>query len=298
MEISSYIHPATMNNYLILVLFLLTIGCQSKPEHSLTQNPTPREMTAGKAPSPRQNAPEQDEDTFDEPQARPVQQPNAGNRGIIRNAQLRIRVNDFKMSGQTIERTVQQAGGQITNANETKSYNTIENALTIRVPAARFDVVLASLLNESIFTDTKTISADDVTRRYVDTEARIRSKKVVEETFLKLLKQARNVEEVLKVEEQLAAIREEREVQEAVLRQLKDEVAMSTINLTYYQQTEVALQPEEPFYSQIWHNLTDGFRLIGNVFVGLFYFLPLALVGGGATWLFQRWRQQRRNKPM
>ena len=129
----------------------------------------------------------------------------------------------------------------------------------------------------------------------MDVEARIRSKKAVEEIYLKLLKQARSVADVLKVEEQLGQIREEREVQEAELRQLKDEVALSTINLTYYQQTEVALRPEEPFYTQIGHNLTDGFRLMGDVFVGLFYFLPIGLVGAGVVWLVALWRRQRRN---
>jgi len=96
------------------------------------------------------------------------------------------------------------------------------------------------------------------------------------------------------VEEQLAHIREEREVQEAELRQLKDEVTLSTINLTYYQQTDVALNPEEPFYAQIWHNVTDGFRLMSDVLVGLFYFLPIGLVGTGVGWLYVRWRRKRK----
>ncbi|GAB3699170.1 hypothetical protein GCM10027592_24910 [Spirosoma flavus] len=245
-----------------------------------------------KAPSPEQSEPESDEEA--PPETTPQPQAMA-NRKIIRNAQLRIRVNEFKASGKAIEQAVQQMGGQITSSNETKSYNTIENALIIRVPAARFDALLESVLKESVFTDTKSITAEDVTRRYVDTEARIRSKKAVEETYLRLLKQARNVEDILKIEEQLATIREDREVEEAELRQLKDEVSLSTINLTYYQQTEAALSPEQPFYAQIWHNLADGFRLVGDVMIGVFYFLPLALVGWGVLWLFLRWRKKRRD---
>ncbi|MBD2704366.1 DUF4349 domain-containing protein [Spirosoma sp. BT702] len=284
-----------MNKFLTFALLLFTIACQSKPEWKTMQSTAPREMAAMRAPSPEQSEPEADEEAPPSPPETSPQPQATANRKIIRNAQLRFRVNDFKASGKTIEQAVQQAGGQITSSNETKSYNTIENALIIRVPAARFDALLESVLKESIFTDTKSITAEDVTRRYVDTEARIRSKKAVEETYLKLLKQARNVEDVLKIEEQLAAIREDREVEEAELRQLKDEVSLSTINLTYYQQTEVALRPEEPFYAQIWHNLSDGFRLIGDVFIGAFYLLPLALVGWGVVWLFLRWRKKRRN---
>ncbi|GAB4036791.1 hypothetical protein GCM10028809_50110 [Spirosoma gilvum] len=271
------------------------MACQSKTELAdtvSTQDAMPRQMAALKAPPSPEQA-EADEDELSVPESAPQPQPTA-NRQIIRNAQLRMRVSDFAASGKHIEQIIRQAGGQITSSNETKGYNTIENALVIRVPAAGFDALLANLVKESIFTDTKSITAEDVTRRYVDTEARIRSKKAVEETYLKLLKQARNVEDVLKIEEQLAAIREEREVQEAELRQLKDDVARSTINLTYYQQTETVLNPEAPFYTQIWTNLTDGFRLIGNVFVGVFYFLPLLLIIGGIGWLIARWRRKRR----
>lgn len=253
-------------------------------------------MAAFKAPSPEQDQASPDEEQMPEsPASTPIQPSPGANRKIIRNAQIRIRVSDFAKSGKGIEQAVQQLGGQIASSNETKSGNSIENALIIRVPSARFDALLALLLKESIYTDTKTITSEDVTRHYVDVEARIRSKKAVEETYLKLLKQARTVADVLKVEEQLGQIREEREVQEAELRQLKDEVALSTINLSYYQQTEVALNPEEPFYAQIWRNFTDGFQLMGDVLVGLFYFLPIGIVGTGVVWLFLRWRRKRRN---
>jgi hypothetical protein len=296
-EILIRLHLIRMNNFLIVALLLTVTACQSRQEAPLTQDVAPRQMAALKAPSPEQDEGGTDEEAVPEvsPPA-PTQPSVVGNRKLIRNAQLRFRVTDFKSSGQNIERMVQQASGQIANSNETKNGSSIENTLVIRVPAARFDALLTTLLKESIYTDTKIISVDDVTRQYVDTEARIRSKKAVEETYLNLLKQARNVEDVLKVEEQLAVIREEREVQEAELRQLKDQVALSTINLTYYQQTEMALNPEEPFYAQIWHNLADGFALIGSVFVGLFYFLPLGLVIGGIVWLFMRWRRNRKSR--
>ncbi|MVM34485.1 DUF4349 domain-containing protein [Spirosoma sp. HMF4905] len=299
MQIRFDLHLMGMNYFLTLLVLLTVTGCQSKPEHNMAETVAPRSMATFKAPSPEQDEQATDEEQAPEPptpspKAQP--EPSMGvNRKIIRNAQVRIRVTDFKVSGQTIEQVVRQSGGQVTSSNETKTDTGIENALVIRVPAARFDALLALLLKESIFTDTKTITSEDVTRHYVDVEARIRSKKAVEETYLKILKQARTVGDVLKVEEQLGQLREEREVQEAELRQLKDEVALSTINLSYYQQTEVALNPEEPFYAQIWRNLTDGFQLIGDVLVGVFYFLPIGLVVTAVVWLFLRWRRKRRN---
>lgn len=281
-----------MNKFLFLLLLLAHCACQSKSERvgvdiDLAQN------AAMKMASPEQDAtPSTEADPIPSSPDQPLT-PASMNRQIIRNAQVRMRVSDFAASGNVIEQAVRQLGGQINSSNETKTDNSIENALLIRVPAARLDALLTAVLKQSIYTDAKTITLEDVTRRYVDVEARIRSKKAVEETYLRLLKQARNVGDVLKVEEQLAHIREEREVQEVELKQLKNDVSLSILNLTYYQQTEVALRPEEPVYAQIGRNLTDGFRLIGDVVVGVFYFVPLGLVIAAVFWLVWRWRRQR-----
>jgi hypothetical protein len=284
-----------MNKFLILALSLLITACQSGSDQSRSEASEAAPNSLPPAAMMARMAPEQDaEPKPDEQVPEASISPGAPTtRKIIRNAQLRIRVSDFVASGRAIDQAVRQVNGQIANSNETKVDNAIENALTVRVPVAQLDAFLTLVLKESIFTDTKMITTDDVTRRYVDVEARIRSKKVVEETYLRLLKQARNVGDVLKIEQQLGQIREEREVQEAELRQLKNEIALSTVNLTYYQQTEAALRPEEPLYAQIGHNFRDGFRLLADVFVGVFYLLPLGLLAVGVIWLLMRWRRSR-----
>lgn len=283
------VHLTNMKKLPILVLTLLVIACSKLQEPADTKQ---TETALQKVATPGQAVPPAVEELAPEPM---VQPPITTNRQIVRNAELRFRVEDFTASGRAIEAAVRHFAGQIAHANETRSDNRIENNLTVRVPAARLDAFLALILKQSIFTETKTITAEDVTRRYVDVEARIRSKRTVEETYLRLLKQARSVADVLKVEEQLAKIREEREAQEAESRQLKDEVALSTVNLTYYEQTEAALRPEEPFYVRIGRNLTDGFGLLGDVLIGAFYFVPLGFIIAGVVWLISRWRRKRRN---
>lgn len=213
---------------------------------------------------------------------------------IIRNANIRFRVDDFKASGKNIEATIKQLGGLLMSSNETKSYGNIENNLTIRVPAVRFDTLVNTLLKESIFTDSKNITAEDVTADFIDTEARMKAKKAVEQRYIDLLKQARNVEEIIKVEEQLRVIREEAEVQEGHLKYLKDQVSYSTINLAYYQVTDVATSPEAPFYKKIWDNFTEGSQSLLTVFYSLFFFIPFLPIVYGVYWLVRRWRRNRK----
>lgn len=281
-----------MNRLLTLAIWLLVAACQSTPEP--TADSAMPEQAAAKLMAPD---PEQEPDDTDVPDGLPNPDPvgEPTSRKLVRNAQLRFRVSEFTAAGQAIGQTVRDAGGQIIYANESRTGSTIENALVVRIPAGRLDAFVAEVLKQSIFTDAKTITTEDVTRRYVDIEARIHSKKITEETYLRLLKQARSVEDVLKVEEQLGQIREAREVNEAELRQLKNEVALSTVNLNYYQETEAALRPEEPFYTQIAHNLADGFRLVGTAFVSLFYLLPLGLLVVFIVWLVIRWRRKPKN---
>ena len=282
-----FLHLLGMNKLLYLVFSLAFVACQSKREPT---DLATQEVAQLRTAAPEQASPKADPDLSAND---PVQLLKTANRKVIRNAQLRIRVSDFILSGRSIEQSAKQVGGQITNSNETKSDNTIENALTIRVPADQLDSFIDLVLKEAIFTDVKTITAEDVTRRYVDVEARIRSKKAVEETYLQLLKKAHSVDDVLKIEEQLGQIREDREVQEAELRQLKEDVAFSTVTLTYYQVTKGAMRPQEPFYARIATNFSDGLSLLTNVLIGAFYLLPLGLVVAGVIWLVARWRRQK-----
>jgi hypothetical protein len=284
-----------MKTYLVFG-FLILLGTSCQSEQRQASDAVAPEM----APSSARFAPPE---VAAEPEALPPPQPDPAvptspttpiDRKIIRNATLRFRVRDFRESTARLERIVAQFGGLIASSTESKGDAQIQNDVIIRVPAARLDSFLTVILRESIYTETKSLTAEDVTKRYVDTEARIRSKKATEEKYLQLLKQARSVKDVLEIEQQLAQMREEIEAQEAVFRELKNDIAQSTVTLTYYEQTAASLNPEEPVYTRVWANFTDGLDLLANAFIGFFYVLPLLAVLAGLVWLVVRWRRGRR----
>lgn len=279
---------------LLLMVSLMTGGCQSQKaeEAAITTDPaTPKE--SGQAqPESDQEAP-----SPTTPAGVRFSPPEVINRQIIRNATIRFRVADYRASEKRITAVVGRYSGQVASSAESRTGDALSNDMVLRIPAGRLDAFLVDLLTESIYTETKTLTAEDITKQYVDTEARIRSKKATETRYLQLLNKARTVQEVMAVEEQLRQMREEIEVQQAELRDLKNDVALSTVTLTFYEQSEAANNPEDPFYVRIGHNLRDGFGLVGTVFIGLFYLLPVVLVLGTSIWLFLRWRNRRRVKP-
>jgi hypothetical protein len=290
--------PNPMIRFLLYLAFACCIltGCQSKNQSSQAemvadmapvQESQEAKMAAPEASAPliapEQDTPEEVPPSPGKPAAPPAE------RKIVRNATIRFRVSSQIESGKRIVALVKQFNGLITNEEQTRESGNLQTAMTVRIPANRLDAFLELLLKESVYTDSKSVTAEDVTKQFVDTEARIRSQKATEEKYLQLLKQARNVQEVLAVEEQLRQMREEIEVRETELRELKTNVALSTINLTFYEVREATNAPDEPFYVKIAHNLRDGFGLVGDVVIGIFYLLPVVALVGVPIWLLIRW---------
>ena len=185
-------------------------------------------------------------------------------------------------------------GGYISNENQHRYSGKLENAWTVRITADKFDTFLGDVEKESIYIDSKNVSAEDVTAEYVDNELRIKSKQKVFERYLELLKQAKNVQEIMAVEEQIRVIREEIESKEGRQKYLNDQVSFSTITVSFYQETETSSAPEQPFYVKIWKNFVEGWNSFFNMTIGLFYLIPYILLSFGVFYLLRKWWRGRK----
>jgi hypothetical protein len=214
---------------------------------------------------------------------------------MVKVAQVRLRVDDYDQTKKSIRATVAKHQGYIGESTETNSGSEVENELVIRVPNARFDTLLAELLPLANFIHRNEVKAQDVTNEYVDLLSRIRAKQTVEERYLELLKQARNVTEVLEVEEKLRLIREEKEVSQGRLKYLRDQVQFSTIYLTFYSPlANFVGEPSPSFLSRLSAGLTGGWQGLQTFLVGLVYAWPFILITLAASWWLRRsWKAHR-----
>ena len=224
----------------------------------------------------------------------PPSAPNAPKK-IIHTADIRFKVDDLRKAEISIKTRVQAMGGYISNTNQNRQSGNLENSWTIRIPAEKFETFLGDVEKESVYTDSKNVSAEDVTAEYVDNDLRIKSKQKVFERYLELLKQAKNVEEIMAVEEQIRVIREEIEAKEGRQKFLNDQVSYSTITLNFYQETESSSAPEQPFYVKIWRNFVEGWDSFFAMIIGLFYLIPYFLLLGGIIYLLKKWWKKRKN---
>jgi Domain of unknown function (DUF4349) len=287
---------------MIFVLGMGLLGCSEKKNKSdndesifttVEEQPTPvLDETSVQTTTTKFVAPEI---KMDEQVSKPNQSASANTqKKIIHTADIRFKVEDLKKAESAIKARVKAMGGYISNENQNRQSGNLENSWTVRIPAEKFDAFLGDVEKESIYVDSKNVAAEDVTAEYVDNELRIKSKQKVFERYLELLKQAKNVQEIMAVEEQIRVIREEIEAKEGRQKYLNDQVSFSTITVSFYQETETSSAPEQPFYVKIWKNFVEGWVAFFNMIIGLFYLIPYILLLSGLFYLIRKWWRKRK----
>ena len=120
---------------------------------------------------------------------------------------------------------------------------------------------------------------EDVTRKYVDVDARLRNMEQTEQRLLSLMSGSQGtLNDVLAVERELARVREESEVLTSQMRALKEQLALSTLTLNLSQ--ESAFEPP----ASLWSPLKSLWRDLGAIVAQSLGAL-VAFVATLLTWL-------------
>lgn len=198
---------------------------------------------------------------------------------IIKTADTKFQVKDMDDTRKTILSLVKKSNGYISSEFQTTNSYQIENTMVIRIKSDGFDNLVDEILKQSIYTDSKKITAADVTEEYVDLAARLKSKKEVEKQYAEILKKAYSIYDILQVEQQLRMIREEIDAFEGRLKYLDDRVDYSTINLNFYEKLDFVCSPsrESGFFYKMGKAFSGGWNVVLNIFIGLVYLWPFLL---------------------
>jgi len=104
--------------------------------------------------------------------------------------------------------------------------------VTVRVPASTFFQTVDRLRKSGQVVD-ENINAQDVTKRVFDLELRQRTAEEAHKRLLKLLESATKMEDILAIEAQLRRLTDEIEAMKGELRTIADQVAFSTLTVTF-----------------------------------------------------------------
>ncbi len=214
---------------------------------------------------------------------------------IIKTASLNLEVKDYNTFYSSLREKVRAAGGYIAQEEQSQSDYKIENSLTIKVPVDQFDNAVVQLTSNTEKLNEKKITSQDVTTEVVDTKSRMEAKKQVRLRYIDLLKQAKNMEEILSVQSEINGIQEEIESAAGRIEYLGHSSTFSTINLTYYQiLNSSAKDTDSPsFGTKLSSAFKSGWSWIGDLFVGLVSIWPLFLLIFIAVIVYKRTKLQK-----
>ncbi|KAF2509044.1 DUF4349 domain-containing protein [Flavobacterium foetidum] len=275
---------------LFLFLFILS-GCNQSHEsvsHDMaiaTVELPPKHESKDKMLSVEQNAPPPPPSKVDEQ----VEQK------IIKEATLRFETDNLENTFNQIQNAVSNNKARIINDSEGKDYASVYRNLTVKIPSQNFDRFINDISKGVSYFEVKNISAEDVTEQFIDLTSRLKTKKKLEERYLQILQKATKVSEILEIEKQISAIREEIEAKEGQLKYLESRVSESTITIEFYKTVAEKEGVKISYGFKLWTAVKSGFFSLSDFLISLISIWPFVIIFFVLAY-FIRKRLKRRKK--
>lgn len=166
-------------------------------------------------------------------------------RKIIRSANLQLETLTFDKTTDALLDKVTEMKGYIENSKITGRKNdfkeNIQNRsahIVMRVPKQNFDQFI-SIAGSLGNVTSKSITGEDITSKYFDTEAHLKSLTVQEERLLSLLQKSDDIKSIIELEKQLTDVRYQIETLTGNLKKYDNMIDYSTITMDIYEVQEL-----------------------------------------------------------
>ena len=220
------------------------------------------------------------------------------NRKLIKTVNLDVETKEFDSLIDTLDTQVDMYNGYVESMNTWNgsryntygqyydSYTARNATYTIRIPRENLDAFLESF-SPLCNVKNKSESVEDITLSYVDLESHKKALETEEQTFLELMEQATEMEDILIIEDKLTDIRYQLQSMESQLRTYDNKVTYSTVYISIEEVKELTI--EEPVPETFWDRLSSRFTnsmiSMGDGFQGFIIWfvaaLPHLLLWGG-----------------
>lgn len=231
---------------------------------------------------------------------------------IIKSADMRLLVEDPDQSIDRVTQIVGDSGGYIISSRvwnqphlDGKNYKYA--TITMGIPVESFERTLNRLRGISLEVLDETASGEDVTDQYVDLQSQLTNLEATRERIKSFLEDAQNVDEALRINQQLSEIERQIEEIKGRINYLQDRSSYSTISVT--------LEPELPEIvptptpepkpwtpgetaGDAWETLTKAYQVIVDLLIWvLLVFVPIFGPPVFIIWLIVKLVTRKPNKP-
>lgn len=184
---------------------------------------------------------------------------NTESEKLIRTVTMQLQTKEFDSLLTYLEGRVAELGGYVQNSqiygNSMDAFGYRSAALTYRIPQNHLDAFVSGV-SENATVVRKSENAENITLRYADTEARLKSLQIEQERFLALLEKADTVESILVLEEHLTELRYEIESHASTLKLYDNKVNYSTVTIDISEVKRIVPVEKDP---SLWSRMKDGF---------------------------------------
>lgn len=245
------------------------------------------------------------------------QQRQEQRRDVIRTASLTVVVADPEADSERVQQEAESAGGYVANVQSgvpvpcrgvdcpepgsggsgSTTMRDVPGVLTvtIRVPANRYDAVLDSI-REMGEVAKLSVNADDVTQQTQDLDARIVSQRASVARVRQMMRRATTIDELVRVESELASRQSDLESMLAQRKRLDDAVALATVTVTLVSPDSAGeiIEPDENWWDAPWNAFTESWQAL---FIFIAAITPLIVLGLlGLIVVLAIMRRRRRSK--
>jgi hypothetical protein len=210
-------------------------------------------------------------------------------RKLIKNGDLSFETSDVKKTKTTIDAICKELNAYTSNENQSNYGERLQYNQTIRVAADKFDLLIQKIEANALKVENKSINTQDVTEEFIDVEARLKTKKELENRYREILKQAKTVQDIVSIESQIGSVRAEIESMEGRLKYLNSQVSYSTLNVSYYE----VIGTDFGFASKLIRSLGQGWDNFLAFIIVLVNLWPFGLLIVAAIGLLKYLRRRK-----
>lgn len=225
-------------------------------------------------------------------------------RAVIRTGEVALVTKTMNQARDTIDQLLARHGGYLASEDtmNDRSGRPQRSVLVMRVPEPAFDTMMGGL-TEIGRTERADRRSEDVTTQVIDVDARVATQEASLARLQRFLRQATNINDMIRLESEIASRQAELESLKAQQKYLSDQTAMSTI--TARLRTPAAPPPEKPDEDRgFLVGLSAGWTALLTVLVGaatvagaVLPFAAAAVLVGVPVWLLVRAAVRRRVEP-
>ena len=197
-------------------------------------------------------------------------------RKTVQKADLNLRVQDAAAAVDQIIALCSENGGYTVSSRVYRQDEIVSGKLAIKVPQTNLLSVINSISALGEVND-KTITAQDVTEEYYDSQARLKVLKAKEERLLGLMDEATNITEIISVENELTKTRSEIEVLTGRLQFLTNATEYSQIDITLAQGLPGTVKAPQGTLGKAWQGLVGSVNGVITFASGTVVFIFSAL---------------------